>query len=134
MSKIPCAARDRDDSFPIVLGGGPCAYNPEPMADFVDIFSIGEGEEALPELAQLYLDMKQAGTYSKEAFLRAASHLEGFYVPSLYDVSYREDGTILEMRPKYPDVPRQVKKADCCRCGPSLFSYRSGDAFGGDGA
>lgn len=110
MSKIPLRSRDRDDSFPIVLAGGPCAYNPEPMADFVDIFSIGEGEEALPELAQLYLDMKQAGTYGKGAFLRAASHLEGFYVPSLYDVSYREDGTILEMRPKYPDVPRQVKK------------------------
>ncbi len=110
MSKIPLRSRERDDSFPIVLAGGPCAYNPEPMADFVDIFSIGEGEEALPQLAQLYLDMRQAGTYNKKAFLRAASHLEGFYVPSLYEVSYHEDGTILNMTPKFPDVPRQVKK------------------------
>ena len=110
MSGIPLYSRDRDDSFPIILAGGPCTYNPEPMADFVDIFSIGEGEEALPELAQLYLDMKREGRYSKDAFLRAASHLEGFYVPSLYRVSYREDGTILEMRPRYPDVPPRVKK------------------------
>lgn len=110
MSEIPLRSQERDDSFPIVLAGGPCAYNPEPMADFVDIFSIGEGEEALPQLAQLYLDMRQAGTYNKKAFLRAASHLEGFYVPSLYEVSYHEDGTILNMTPKFPDVPRQVKK------------------------
>lgn len=110
MSGIPLRGKDRDDSYPVVLAGGPCAYNPEPVADFVDIFSIGEGEESLPELAQLYLDMKQSGTYTKVDFLRAASHLDGFYVPSLYDVAYREDGTILSMEPKYPDVPRKVKK------------------------
>ncbi len=110
MSGIPLRSKDRDDSDPVVLAGGPCAYNPEPVADFVDIFSIGEGEEALPELAQLYLDMKRSGTYTKTDFLRAASHLDGFYVPSLYDVAYREDGTILSMEPKYPDVPRRVKK------------------------
>lgn len=110
MSKIPLRSQDRDDSYPIVLAGGPCTYNPEPMADFIDIFSIGEGEEALPQLAQLYLDMRREGTYTKAAFLRAASHLEGFYVPSLYEVSYCPDGTILSMQPRFPDVPPRVKK------------------------
>ncbi len=103
-------AEERSEDDPVVLMGGPCAYNPEPMAPFADIFSIGEGEEALPELAQLYIDMKKNGTYTKPAFLRAASHLEGFYVPSLYSVEYNEDGTIKEMKPKYEDVPAAVKK------------------------
>ena len=103
-------AKDRNESDPILLGGGPCAYNPEPVADFFDIFSIGEGEEALCELVQLYIDMKSKGSYSKKAFLREASHLEGFYVPSLYDVEYNEDGTIKSFVPKYEDVPKRVIK------------------------
>ena len=65
LAGIPMRARDRGDDFPVVLAGGPCAYNPEPMADFVDIFSIGEGEEALPELAALYVEMKESGIYNK---------------------------------------------------------------------
>lgn len=103
-------ASERDENDPIILGGGPCAYNAEPVADFFDIFSIGEGEEALVELAELYTKMKQDGTYTKSAFLREASHLEGFYVPSLYDVEYNEDGTISKFEPKYDDVPRKVVK------------------------
>ncbi len=110
LSGIPLRSAERDDSFPIILGGGPCAYNAEPIADFFDLFSIGEGEEALPELCALYEKMKTDGTYTKEAFLRAASHIEGFYVPSLYDVTYKEDGTIAAYTPKYPDVPQKVKK------------------------
>ncbi len=110
LAGLPLYAEKRGEDSPIVLMGGPCAYNPEPMAPFVDIFSIGEGEEALPELAQLYIDMKKNGTYSKSAFLRAASHLEGFYVPSLYTVEYNEDGTIREMKPKFEDIPPTVKK------------------------
>ena len=103
-------ASERDESDPIILGGGPCAYNAEPVAEFFDIFSIGEGEEALVELAELYTKMKQDGTYTKSAFLREASHLEGFYVPSLYDVEYNEDGTISKFEPKYDDVPKKVVK------------------------
>ena len=110
LAGIPLLAAERGEDAPILLGGGPCAYNAEPIADFFDIFSIGEGEEALPELARLYRRMKGDGTYTRTAFLREAAHLEGFYVPSLYDVSYREDGRIAAITPKYPDVPARVRK------------------------
>lgn len=110
LAGIPIYAKDRDENAPIILGGGPCAYNAEPVADFFDIFSIGEGEEALCELAQLYIKMKDEGTYTKTAFLREASHLKGFYVPSLYDVEYNEDGTISKFEPKFEDVPSKVEK------------------------
>ncbi len=110
LAEIPLLARDRDESFPIIVGGGPCTYNAEPLADFFDVFSIGEGEEALPEMVSLYIDMKKSGVYTKEAFLRELSHIEGFYVPSLYEVSYNDDGTIKAYTPKYPDVPSKVKK------------------------
>ncbi len=107
---IPLLSSDRGEEDPILLGGGPCAYNAEPVADFFDLFSIGEGEEALPELCALYDRMKKDGSYTRAAFLREASHIEGFYVPSLYDVAYKEDGTILSYTPKYPDVPARVRK------------------------
>ena len=110
LAGLPIYAKDRDENMPVILGGGPCAYNAEPVADFFDIFSIGEGEEALCELSQLYLDMKSNGTYTKSAFLREASHLKGFYVPSLYNVEYNEDGTIKLFEPKYADVPKKVEK------------------------
>ncbi|MBQ1241856.1 MAG: TIGR03960 family B12-binding radical SAM protein [Oscillospiraceae bacterium] len=101
---------ERGEEFPIVIGGGHCAYNPEPIADFFDIFSIGEGEEALPELCRLYIDMKQSGGYTKERFLHAAAKLEGFYVPSLYAVEYNADGTIGSITPKVDDIPAKVRK------------------------
>ena len=110
LAGLPIFAKERDENAPIVLGGGPCAYNAEPVADFFDIFSIGEGEEALCELAGLYIEMKKNGTYTKKDFLRRASHLEGFYVPSLYEVEYNEDGTIKSFEPKYEDVPKKVVK------------------------
>lgn len=107
---IPLLASDRSEDMPVILGGGPCAYNAEPVADFFDIFSIGEGEEALVELSRLYIKMKEDKTYTKTAFLREASHIKGFYVPSLYNVEYNSDGTIKSFDPKYPDVPRRVEK------------------------
>ena len=110
LAGLPIYAKDRDENAPIILGGGPCAYNAEPVADFFDIFSIGEGEEALCELAQLYIKMKNEGTYTKTAFLREASHLKGFYVPSLYDIEYNENGTISKFEPKFEDVPSKVEK------------------------
>ncbi len=110
LAKIPMLSKDRDESYPIVIAGGPCTCNPEPVADFIDIFSIGEGEEAIPELSRLYIDMKESGSYTKEAFLHAAAKLEGFYVPSLYQVDYNEDGTVKEYRPIYDDIPKKIKK------------------------
>jgi radical SAM family uncharacterized protein len=110
LAGIPMLSAERGEDAPVILGGGPCAYNAEPVADFFDIFSIGEGEEALVELSKLYMRMKENGTYTKTAFLREASHLKGFYVPSLYNVEYNEDGTISSFEPKYDDVPKRVEK------------------------
>ncbi len=124
LAGIPMYASERSEDAPIILGGGPCAYNPEPVADFFDIFSIGEGEEALCELAELYTKMKDDGTYTKSAFLREASHLEGFYVPSLYDVSYNEDGTISSFKPKFDDVPKKVVKRVVSDLNTSYFPLK----------
>ncbi len=110
LAKIPLRACDRGEEFPLIIGGGACTYNAEPIADFFDLFSIGEGEEALPELSKLYISMKESGSYTKEAFLREASHIEGIYVPSLYDVEYNADGTLKACTPKYSDVPARVRK------------------------
>lgn len=121
LAGIPVCACDRDDTHPIVIAGGHCAMNPEPMADFIDVFSIGEGEEALPELAELYMSMKKNGTYTRDGFLRAAARLEGFYVPSLYTVSYNPDGTVSEILPKYEDVPRRVRRRVVAELDKSYF-------------
>ncbi len=110
LAKIPLLATERGEEYPIVIGGGPCACNAEPLCDFFDIFSIGEGEEALPELCDLYIKMKEKGTYSKSAFLLEAAKLEGFYVPSLYDVTYNGDGTVKEYKPNAEGVPERVRK------------------------
>lgn len=110
LGNIPLLASERDDSYPIIVGGGPCAYNAEPVADFFDAFSIGEGEEALPEMIRLYNKMKDDGSYTKEAFLHELAKLPGFYVPSLYEVTYKPDGTIEAYTPKYDDIPTKIVK------------------------
>lgn len=110
LADVPLLASERGEEYPIVIGGGPCTYNAEPLADFFDVFSVGEGEEALVEMVQLYVSMKKDGSYTKSAFLRELSHVEGFYVPSLYEVSYNADGTIKAYTPKFADVPATVKK------------------------
>ncbi len=107
---IPMLASERDDSHPIIVGGGPCAFNAEPVADFFDVFSIGEGEEALPEMTRLYVKMKEEGSYTKESFLHELAKIKGFYVPSLYEVTYNPDGTIKAYTPKYDDIPTKVVK------------------------
>ena len=112
LSQIPYLAKDRTEEDPIVLGGGPCSYNPEPIADFFDLFYIGEGEERYDELFDLYNAMKQRGASRKE-FLHEAAKIEGIYVPSLYEVSYKEDGTIAAFTPVYDDIPRTIKKQVC---------------------
>ena len=114
LAGIPLYAKDRGEEFPLVIGGGPCTYNPEPVAEFFDLFNIGEGEEMLPEIVRLYIQMKEEGSYTKQAFLhRAAATIQGVYVPSLYDVQYNEDGTIKSYTPLYDDVPTKVKKQIC---------------------
>ena len=109
LSGIPLLAKDRTKEHPIVIGGGPCTVNPEPMADFFDIFYIGEGETSYDALLDLYKQYKHSDM-SREDFLRKASSIPGIYVPSMYEVSYREDGTIEKVVPKYEDVPAKVKR------------------------
>lgn len=111
LSGLPIYARDRGDDMPIVIGGGPCSYNAEPIADFFDCFCIGEGEDVLVEFTDLYIKMKESGNYSKQAFLHeAARTIGGIYVPSFYEVSYNPDGTIKEYAPIYDDIPRRITK------------------------
>ncbi len=116
LAKIPLTSVKRAEAeknghkMPIVIGGGPCTYNPEPVAEFFDVFSIGEGEEALPEIMHLYTQMKADGSYSREEFLHRAAKLDGFYVPSLYDVEYNEDGTVKAYIPKFDDIPVKITK------------------------
>ena len=91
-----------------MIGGGPCTYNPEPLADFFDLFILGEGEEVNLELMDLYLKMKRQGA-GRSAFLRAAAQIEGIYVPSLYEVTYQADGTIAAVTAK-DGAPEKVTK------------------------
>ena len=93
LSQIPLRAVDHDDTVPIVIGGGPCTYNPEPIADFFDLFYMGEGEVVYDRMLDLYQEMKRAGR-SRREFLHEAAKTPGIYVPSLYQVEYKEDGTI----------------------------------------
>ncbi|MBQ7038735.1 MAG: TIGR03960 family B12-binding radical SAM protein [Clostridia bacterium] len=108
LAGIPLLSSERGEDMPLVVAGGPCTYNPEPLADFFDLFIIGEGEEVNLELMELYREHKKRG-YSKAAFLREAAQIEGVYVPSLYDVTYHEDGTIASITPQN-GVPATVRK------------------------
>lgn len=109
LSHIPFLASERTEEDPLVIGGGPCTYNPEPLADFFDMFYIGEGETQYDNLFDLYNEMKNQGK-SRQEFLREAGKLPGIYVPSLYEVTYNEDGTIASFQPKYEDVPATIRK------------------------
>lgn len=106
---MPLLAKERDEQFPLVIGGGPCVYNPEPLADFFDLFYIGEGEVSYDALLELYKRHKKEG-YKKEAFLLEASKIPGIYVPSLYEVTYGEDGTVKERKTLVEGVPEKVRK------------------------
>ena len=108
LAGVPLKSKDRKELSPLVVAGGPCACNPEPLADFVDIFFLGEGEEVDLEVIDLYKEHKKKGS-SKEEFLKAAAKIEGVYVPSLYDLEYNPDGTIASLSAK-GDTPKSVKK------------------------
>lgn len=109
LSHIPLHAADRKEDDPLVIGGGPCAYNPEPLADFFDLFYIGEGETAYDRLLDLYKEHKQKGK-GRKAFLEQAASVPGIYVPSLYSVKYHNDGTIKAFVPNTPLAPAKVTK------------------------
>lgn len=108
LAGLPVRSEDRHSLSPIVVAGGPCCCNAEPLADFVDLFFLGEGEEVDLEVIDLYKEFKKKGG-SKEDFLREAAKIEGVYVPSLYDVSYNEDGTLKAVIAK-ETAPKTVKK------------------------
>ncbi len=109
LSHIPMYAKDRTEADPIVIGGGPCTYNPEPLAEFFDIFYMGEGETVYDELLDSYKEWK-AGGKSRREFLERAAQIEGLYVPQFYDVTYNEDGTLKSFVPNNAYAPATVKK------------------------
>ena len=108
LAGVPLRSAQRTSLKPLVIAGGPCVYNAEPVADFFDLITIGEGEEVMPELLQLYRRSRDNGE-SKEEFLRKAAQISGVYVPSLYDISYHEDGTVAAITPK-DGAPAVVRK------------------------
>lgn len=109
LAQIPLLAKDRTEEHPIVMGGGPCTYNPEPIAEFFDFIYIGEGETQYDAILDIYKEMKKNGATRAE-ILHAIAKIEGMYVPSLYDVTYKEDGTIDAFIPKYDDIPATIKR------------------------
>ncbi len=109
LAGIPLIAAERDDNCPIVIGGGPCTYNPEPIADFFDIFYIGEGETQYRKLIDLYEECKEQKVGRVE-FLRRAAKIPGMYVPRFYEVEYNEDGTISRFYPTEEGIPTTIRK------------------------
>lgn len=109
LAKLPLFAKDRDETMPIVIGGGPCTYNPEPLADYFDIFYIGEGETVYFELMDRYKEWKSSGK-SRQEFLEMAAEIPGLYVPAFYDVTYKEDGTIDTFKPNNSHAKPVIEK------------------------
>lgn len=109
LAAIPFLAKNRTWEHPVVIGGGPCSYNPEPIADFFDLFYIGEGESMYRRLLDLYKECRNSNV-SREEFLHRAGTLPGIYCPSLYEVTYKPDGTIEAFSPVYEDVPERIEK------------------------
>ena len=117
LAGVPLKAKDRKDLSPLVVAGGPCVCNPEPIADFIDLFFLGEGEEVDLEVIDLYKEFKKKGA-TKEEFLLEAAKIEGVYVPSLYDIEYKESGEIKSVTPQNGVAPtvkkRIIKDLDAC--------------------
>ena len=106
LSGMPLHSADRGEEFPVIVAGGPCAYNPEPLADFIDLFMIGDGEELLEQVCLLKMECD-----SKKEFLQRACKLQGVYVPAFYEPIYNEDGMIKEIKKLYEEAPDRVKRA-----------------------
>lgn len=109
LSQIPLLSKDRNNNDPIVIGGGPCSYNPEPISDFFDIFYIGEGETKYRELIDLYKECKIKNLSRKDFLIKAAS-IPGMYVPSLYEPIYKSDGTIKKINLLVDNIPSTIEK------------------------
>ena len=109
LAGIPLHAVERTDEDPIVIGGGPCTYNPEPIAPFFDLFYIGEGEVVYDQLFDTYLENKKNGG-TRLDFLKKACQIPGIYVPQFYKVTYHEDGTVAAFTPSIPEAPEKIKK------------------------
>ncbi len=109
LAGIPIWSKDRSENDPLVIAGGPCAYNPEPLAEMIDIFYIGEGEVSYDQFLDLYKEIKKNGG-TKEEFLEKCLKIEGIYVPKFYDVTYKENGEIASFTPNHPDAPKVIKK------------------------
>ena len=105
ISGIPLLAADRDESWPLILGGGPCAFNPEPLADFFDAFLIGDGEEATVEIAVVYRQWRRSKA-AKQELLASLATVSGVYIPSYFDIDYNDDGRISSITPLHPEQPR----------------------------
>ena len=107
---IPLLRENRREEDPIVVAGGPCAFNPEPLADFIDAFMVGDGEEQILDLNRVIMQGREEGA-SRITILKRLCAIRGVYVPALYDVKYNEDGTIASMKPNCPEAPEKVLKA-----------------------
>ena len=107
LAGMPIISQDRDESWPLVIAGGHACYNPEPMADFIDAFVIGEGEEIIVEIAEL---MQRARGWARHDQLREIAKIQGMYVPRFYDVDYHRDGAVREIAPNQPGIPKRVLK------------------------
>lgn len=110
LADIPIRSKDRDESYPIICGGGPCAYNAEPVADIFDFFMMGEGEDVIHEVVDEYVKWKKSGKKNKRDYLEAIAEIEGVYVPSFYDVEYNEDNTVKSVTPNNPHAKPTVRK------------------------
>jgi len=109
LAGIPLLSSDREEVHPFVCAGGPCAYNPEPLADIIDFFMMGEGEEVINEVMNVYAAWKKNGG-SRRDFLLEISKIQGVYVPEFYDVSYKQDGTIADIKPNIEGIPAKIRK------------------------
>ena len=110
LAGMPLRSKERDDDFPFIVGGGPCAFNPEPMAEIFDFFIIGDGEDSLPQICDIYRELKKKGRVNRNDFLLSITNIEGIYVPEFYSPVYRQDGTIESVDKLKENVPDKVKK------------------------
>ncbi|MCG8402833.1 MAG: TIGR03960 family B12-binding radical SAM protein, partial [Firmicutes bacterium] len=109
LAGVPLLSRERGEDAPLVCAGGPCAYNPEPLADIIDFYMLGEGEEIINEVMDIYASCKQRGV-SRQEFLNSIINIEGIYVPQFYQVSYNHDGTVERVVPRKSEYPERVRK------------------------
>ncbi|KXZ40142.1 radical SAM family uncharacterized protein [Alkalithermobacter thermoalcaliphilus JW-YL-7 = DSM 7308] len=121
LGNIPIYSKDRKLDDPFVIVGGPCAYNSEPIADFVDIVVLGEGEEATLEILQIYREWKKKKTSRQDFLYQLAKKVKGVYIPSFYDFEYNEDGTIKQFKPLKEDIPHKIQKRIISNLDESYF-------------